>query len=90
MGGLDWCLPSFRPASLRSNSGRGLPTPDVPKHTHTQFGLPCIFAVRLLKLGRAEAGLCCALAVLAVALSGAGLVSSAQQLAEALGGGGQR
>ncbi|GBF91241.1 hypothetical protein Rsub_03561 [Raphidocelis subcapitata] len=54
----------------------------------SMFGLPCIFAVRLLKLGRAETALCWALAALAVALSGAGLVSSAQQLAEALGGGG--
>ncbi|KAI8474588.1 MAG: transmembrane amino acid transporter protein-domain-containing protein [Monoraphidium minutum] len=53
----------------------------------SMFGLPCVFAIRLLKLRRGEALLCGALAVVAVLLSGAGLVSTAQQLAEALAGG---
>jgi hypothetical protein len=50
------------------------------------FGLPCIFAIKLLKLGRTETALCCCLAAVAVALSGCGLVSSAQQLVEAFRG----
>ena len=50
------------------------------------FGLPCMFAISLLKLGRAEAAACCVLAAVAIALSGAGFVSSVQQLIAAFKG----
>lgn len=54
----------------------------------SMFGLPCLFALKLLKLNRAEAAACCVLAVVAVLLSGAGLASSVQQLVVAVKGGG--
>ncbi len=58
----------------------------------SMFGLPCLFSLKLLKLGRAERGLCWVLVVLSVALSAAGVVSSFAELAQAFmghGGGGE-
>lgn len=54
----------------------------------SMFGLPCLFSLKLLKLSRAERGLCWVLVVLSVGLSAAGVVSSFQELfASWLGGG---
>lgn len=53
-----------------------------------QFGLPCLFAIYLVSMPRWETGLCWALVVLAVGLSGAGVVSSMQQLVAAARGSG--
>jgi Transmembrane amino acid transporter protein len=54
-------------------------------------GLPCIFALQLLKLSRTEAAVCRVLSVIAVGLSAVGMVCSLQQLvAAAAGGGGGR
>jgi hypothetical protein len=50
------------------------------------FGLPCLFSLKLLKLGRAERGLCWVLVVLSVVLSAAGVVSSFAELAQAFMG----
>ena len=44
------------------------------------FGLPCLFALRLLPLRRAEQWLCRVLLALACCLSAAGVFSSVQQL----------
>jgi hypothetical protein len=49
----------------------------------SMFGLPCLFALKLLKLRRTEAYACGVLLVLAVGLSGCGIFSSVQQLVEA-------
>jgi hypothetical protein len=49
----------------------------------SMFGLPCLFALKLLKLRKAEAYACWVLLVLAVGLSGCGIFSSVQQLVEA-------
>jgi hypothetical protein len=49
----------------------------------SMFGLPCLFALKLLKLRTAEAYACGVLLVLAVGLSGCGIFSSVQQLIEA-------
>ncbi|WIA35643.1 hypothetical protein OEZ86_004057 [Tetradesmus obliquus] len=49
----------------------------------SMFGLPCLFALKLLKLRRFEMYSCWVLLVLAVALSGCGIFSSVQQLVEA-------
>jgi amino acid permease len=46
----------------------------------SMFGLPCLFALRLLPLRRPERWLCRALLMLACALSAAGVFSSVQQL----------
>jgi hypothetical protein len=70
------------------------PQPDVtrplfhPPKTASMFGLPMLFAIKLGLVGRGEGALCWALAALALALSGAGLFSSVQQLAEAFAKGG--
>jgi len=47
------------------------------------FGLPCLFAIKLLKLSRSETAVCWVLLAVAVALSSCGLFSSVQQLVEA-------
>lgn len=49
----------------------------------SMFGLPCLFAIKLLRMPKWEIGLCGVLAVVSVALSGCGIVSSVQQLIEA-------
>lgn len=49
----------------------------------SMFGLPCLFAIKLLRLPRWEKGLCWVLLVLAVCLSAVGVLSSIQQLIEA-------
>lgn len=46
----------------------------------SMFGLPCLFAIKLLRLPKWEVGLCAGLLLLAVALSGMGMTSSLQQL----------
>jgi hypothetical protein len=53
------------------------------------FGLPCLFAIKLLRLGRAETAACWVLAAVAVVLSGCGLFSSIQQLVAAFKGAGR-
>jgi hypothetical protein len=49
----------------------------------SMFGLPCLLALKLLKLRTAEAYACGVLLVLAVGLSGCSIFSSKQQLIEA-------
>lgn len=52
----------------------------------SMFGLPCLFALLLLKLTHLEKGICRVLLVLAVGLTAFGIFSSVQQLIEAYHG----
>jgi vesicular inhibitory amino acid transporter len=54
----------------------------------SMFGLPCLFSLKLLKLGRTERCLCWLLVALSVGLSAAGVLSSFAELAQAFMGGG--
>jgi hypothetical protein len=56
----------------------------------SMFGLPCLFAIKLLRLPRWERCLCWGLLVLSSGLSAVGVCSSLQQLAAAYTGGGAR
>lgn len=49
-------------------------------YTMSMFGLPCLFAIKLLGMPRLEVALCGFLVVAATGLSGVGMVSSVQQL----------
>jgi hypothetical protein len=53
----------------------------------SMFGLPCLFAIKLLRLHSFEKGLCWVLLTLSVGLSAVGVFSSVQQLIEAYAGG---
>lgn len=53
----------------------------------SMLGLPCLFAIKLLRLTREEKGICWGLLVLAVLLSTVGVASAVQQLVEAYKGG---
>jgi hypothetical protein len=53
----------------------------------SMFGLPCLFAIKLLRLPQWEVGMCGGLLLLAIALSGVGVVSSMQQLIAAYSAG---
>ncbi len=49
----------------------------------SMWGLPCLFALKLLRLSKGEQGLCMVLTVLSVVLSGCGVFTSVQQLLQA-------